>query len=895
MPRSPRIARILLRLLLPAGVRDGFVGDLEERFQREAVDDPVRARRSYWKDVLSPSILRLRKEVRGMPLPPGTPPGSTRGDGRMTALLADLTFALRMLAKAPAFTIVAVLSLALGIGPNTAIFSLVDAALLQDWGVPEPEEIVDVYSLTDDGQYFYTYYRVYELITEGANDAFVDVAASAQQTGNIDVGGEGRLAMGELVTGNYFDVLGVQAAQGRTFLPEEDATPGTHPVVVVSDRYWKTRLGADPDVVGSDLRLNGRPYTVIGVAPEEFRGRIAPGLGTDFWAPIRMYPHLAPNQMTNGNLFFMGRLRNGVTTERARAILDAIAARYNEESESRSELAIGAVNLGEVRLHPNFDGTIGAMAALLFVAVGLVLLVACVNLASFLLARATDRRKEMAIRVAMGAGRGAILRQLLVEALVLAALGGLVGLVLGMLASRVLVGVEPPIDLPLDLDVGLNGRILLFTGGASLLAALIFGLTPALEATRAPVASTLRDESGSSGGRRKGRARGVLVAAQMALSTVLLFGAALFLRSLQAATSLEVGFDTGPAAVVAVDPWASEMSADEQEIFARDLIRRVASMPGVEQLGVTSRMPLDLGTINTTFLIPGVEPPPNADRHVLEYASISPGYLATMGIEVVEGRAFVDTDDEPESAARVALLSRAAAERFWPGESAVGRVMHRGGDPERAVTVVGVVGDARIWSLTEAPRPYMYLPLSQGGFGRYFLVARTPMAPPELAADIQVEAKQLRPDVLVSEVGTMDDHLGYIYFLPRMAAAMLTLVGILALILACIGLYGMVSYTVARRTREVGIRMALGAEGGVVVGMVVKRGLTVVAIGGLLGIAAAFVLGSTLDRFLIGVAGLDPVAMLLAPLTLFGLSAIAAYLPARRVSRVDPVEALRAE
>jgi predicted permease len=882
-------------VLLPAGVRDAFLGDLEERFERDAAESPWRARLEYWKDTLSPSILHLRREVRGMPLPPGTPPGSARGDGTMTALLADLKFAVRMLAKAPAFTAVAVLSLALGIGPNTAIFSLVDAALLQDWGVPEPDEIVDMYSLTDDGRYFYTSYRVYELITEGADDAFVDVAASAQQSGNIDVGGEARLALGELVTGNYFDVLGVRAARGRTFLPEEDATPGTHPVVVISDRYWRTRLGADPDVVGSDLRLNGRPYTVIGVAPEEFKGRIAPGLGTDFWAPIRMYPHLAPNQMSNGNLFFMGRLRDGVTTDQARAILNAVATRFNEERDSRSELEIGAVNLGEIRLHPNFDGTIGAMAALLFVAVGLVLLVACVNLASFLLARATDRRKEMAVRIAMGAGRGAILRQLLIEALVLATLGGIVGLGLGMVASRALVGVEPPIDLPLDLQVGLNGRILLFTGGASLLAALVFGLTPALEATRAPVASTLRDESGSAGGRRKGRVRGVLVAAQMALSTILLFGAAVFLRSLQAATALDVGFDTGPAAVVAVEPWASEMSDEEQEIFARDLLRRVEALPGVEQMGVTSRLPLDLGTINTNFVIPGVEPPPNADRHVLEYASVSPGYLDAMGIEVVEGRALEAADEEPGTAPHVALLSRAAAERFWPGESAVGRVMHRGGDPERAVTVVGVVDDAKIWSLTEAPRPYMYLPLSQGGFGRYFVVARTPLAASALAADIRDEAKQLRPDVLVSEAGTMDDHLGYIYFLPRMAAAMLTLVGILALVLACIGLYGMVSYTVARRTREVGIRMALGAERGAVVGMVVKKGLAVVAFGGLAGIVVTLGLGSTLDRFLIGVAGLDLMALLVAPLALFTLSVVAAYIPARRVSRVNPVEALRSE
>ncbi len=814
----------------------------------------------------------------------------------MTALLADLKFAVRMLLKAPAFTAVAVLSLALGIGPNTAIFSLVDAALLQDWGVPEPEGIVDMYSLTDDGRYFYTYYRVYELIDEGAGDVFTGVAASAQQPANVDLGGEGELLMGELVTGNYFGVLGVQPARGRDFLPEEDATPGTHPVVILSDRFWRTRLGSDPGAVGSDVRLNGRPYSVVGIAPPEFKGRIAPGIGTDFWVPVRMYPHLAPNQMSNGNLFFMGRLRDGVTTEQARAVLDAIATRYNEERpDVRSTLTIGAVNLDEVRLSPNFDDTIQAMTILLFAAVGLVLLVACVNLASFLLARATDRRKEMAVRISMGAGRGAIVRQLLVESLVLATLGGAAGLLLGLAASRLLVGIDPPVDIPLNLEVGFNLRILLFTMGVAGVAALIFGLTPALEATRAPVAATLRDESGSAGGRTKGRARGFMVAAQMALSTVLLFGAALFLRSLQAAMSLDVGFDTGPAAVVSVEPWASEMTDEEREVFVADLIREAGDLPGVTSLAATSRMPLDLGTTNTNFDIPGVEPPPNADRHVLEFAAVSPSYFATMGIDLVEGRLLDASDEDPETAAGVGLLSRAAAQRFWPGESAVGRVMFRGGDPERAVTVVGVVDDAAIWSLTESPRPYLYLPLSQGGFGRYELVARTSRSPGQVAAEIRDLAKELRPDVLVSQTGTMNDHLAYIYFLPRMAATTISLVGVLALILACVGLYGMVSYTVARRTREVGIRMALGADRGAVVGMVVRGGLLVVALGGLVGVGAAFGLGQLLERFLIGVDGLDPLALFAAPVALFALSALAAWLPARRVSRIDPVEALRSE
>lgn len=896
-PHPPALARWILGLLLPAGVRDAFAGDLEERFARDAGRDLRGARRAYWRDVLSPTVLRLRREVQGMPLPPGSPPGAGRGDGTMTSLMADLKFALRMIRRSPGFTAVAVLSLALGIGPNTAIFSVVNSALLQDWGVPEPEGVVDMYSLTSEGRHYYTYYRVYELIRDGAGDAFTGVAATALKGFNVEVDGEAELVLSEMVTGNYFDVLGVRAARGRTFLPEEDATPGTHPVVVVSDAYWREHLGADPGAVGGAIRVNGRPYTVVGIAPASFKGRTLPGVGTDLWVPVQTYPHLSPGQMSGtGDMFFIGRLRPGVSTAQARAVLDAVARSYNEERpDSRNKLAIGAANLAEIRFHPDMDGVIGGMALLLLGAVGLVLLVACVNLAGFLLARATDRRKEMAVRISMGAGRGAILRQLLVESALLAGLGGALGLALGVAASRLLAGIEAPVDIPIRLDVALDGSVLLFTAAVSVLAAGIFGLTPALEATRAPVAATLRDESGAAGGRSKGRARGVLVAAQMALSTVLIFGSALFLRSLQEATRLDVGFDTGAAAVVTVEPWASAMTPEEQSAFARELTRTVGTLPGVDRWGVTTRLPLDLGNTVTSFDIPGLEPPPDQDRHSIQLSAVSSGYLDAMGIPILEGRGFTDTDQEADADAQAAILSRAAAERWWPGESALGRVMYRGGDTDRPVTVVGVADDAKIWSLTEAPRPYLYLPLSESEFGRFNVVARGALPPGELAQRIRDEARRLRSDILVSEVGTMNDHLAYIYFLPRMAAVLISLVGALALLLACVGLYGMVSYAVARRTREVGIRMALGADGGTVVAMVVRGGLAVVAVGGLVGMAGSVGVGAALERFLIGVDGLDGAALLVAPAALVALAALAAWLPARRVSRVDPVRALRSE
>ncbi|MDP2955836.1 MAG: ABC transporter permease [Longimicrobiales bacterium] len=813
----------------------------------------------------------------------------------MTSLMADLRFALRMMRKAPGFTAVAILSLALGMGPNTAIFSLVNTLLFQEWGVHEPEGLVDIYTLTRDDRHFYSYYSVFELADEGMDDVFDDVTTYAMYAVNLERDGTGELVLGEIVKGNYFDVMGVSAAQGRTFLPEEDATPGTHPVVVLSHRYWQSRHGGDPALVGREVRVNGRPYTVVGITPATFRGRISPGIGSDFWVPLQMYPHLSPDKFSNGDFSITGRLRPGITPQRANQELAAVAARYNESRpESRSQLRLDGVNVADVRFHPDLDGVVGAMAALLVVAVGLVLLVACVNLAGFFLARATDRRKEVAVRVALGAGRGAILRQLLVESLLLSALGGALGLLLGQAALRLVLSYEPPLPIPVHLEVALDGRLLAFTGISVAVAAVLFGLAPALEATRSPVASTLRDEAGSSGGRRKVGARQLMVGAQMALSTVLLFAGGLFVRSLQSATERDVGFSTAPAAVVGVEPWANQYTAEQDVAFVNALVDNLRSTPGIRQVAVADRLPLALGAISTAVAVPGVEPPPDANAFSLEFTPVTPGYFATMGIELAEGRDF-DGGDAPEGQ-QVAVVSRAAAQLFWPGQSAVGKTMFLGGDLEREVVVVGVADDVPIWSLTEAPRPYFYVPVGQRDAGqRHLVVARGDLPAGELAARIRDEARRLDPEIFISDVGTMADHLGYIFFLPRMAAAILSAVGLLALLLASIGLYGMVSYSVARRTREMGIRQALGAEAGQVVSMVMRGGMKVVLLGGAVGMAAALALGAVVERFLIGVGSFDPLALVAAPLVLTSVAAAATWLPARRVSRVDPVQALRSE
>jgi len=897
--RPPAAAQALLRLLLPGAVYESFAGDLEERFHRTAATDLAAARRSYWKDVLSPSVLQCRKESQGMPLPPGASPGIGREDGPVRAMLTDLKFAIRMLTKAPQFTAIAVLSLALGIGPNTAIFSLVNSVLFQDWGVDDPTQIVDIYELTSQGDYYYTYYRTFELIEEGTPDVFEAVAQHSIFIGRIGTGSESEMVLGEMVTGNYFEVMGVRAALGRTFLPEEDATLETHPVIVISDDFWRTRHGADPAVVGQQLRLNGRPYTVIGVTPPVFRGRLAPGVGTDFWVPFSMYPHLIPGKLGNGDLTITGRLRPGVEAGQAIAAVETVGTRYDEEltaanPDRRSHFALFAISLADVRLHPGSDRTLTAIAALLFVAVGLVLLVACVNLAAFLLSRAVDRRKEMAVRIALGARRVAIVRQLRVESLVLSGLGATLGLFLGQAAIRALVRIEPPVPLPVELEIGLNTPLLIFTAVAAIMAAVIFGLAPALEATRAPVAATLRDEAGSSSGRRKVGLRSALVVSQMALSTVLLFGAALFLRSLQSASDMDVGFTTRDAAVVKFETEANEYTSEERLAFIDDLSRRIAAQPAAESFAFTARMPLALGVSNTVFDIPGVEPPPDANRHVLEVAAVTPGYFEAMGISLVDGRSFEARDNQDGEP--VAILSKAAADQYWPGESAIGRVLLRSPDGGDALTVIGVADNVKIWSLGETPRPYIYRPIFQDlDHASFAVVVTGNAAPADLAAMVRAEALAIDPEIFLTAVGTMDDHLGYIFFLPRMAAGMLSLVGVLALILACTGLYGMISYGVSRRTRELGIRLALGADRGGLVQLLLNSGLRIVALGGIVGIALSLAIGSFAERFLVGVSGLDVPALLAAPILLAGIAALATYIPARRASRVDPVRALRSE
>lgn len=811
----------------------------------------------------------------------------------MTGLIRDVKFAVRMLAKSPVFTLVAVLSLALAIGPNTAVFSLVDRVLFSDWGVGDPETLVDVYSVSRSGSFNFTNYRTYETVRDGTADVFSGVTGYAFTSARVEQDGQPRPILIEMVTGNYFEVMQVSAARGRTFLPEEDVTDGTHPVVVVSDFFWNTRYDADPGLVGSEIRLNGRPFTVVGVAPPNFKGRVIHGVPTDVWVPLRMHESIAPGQMGSGNFSMSARMHQGITAQRGVAAVEALAARIDAGRDSNFAFRLGATPLSEIRIHPSMDDVVTTMLAILFAVVALVLLVACVNLAGFLLARATDRRKEIAVRISMGAGRVAIIRQLLIESLLLAAMGAVFGTLLGQLALRVVLAIEPPLPVPLNFEVGLNPRILAFTVGTTVLAALFFGLTPGLQATRTPVAATLRDEGGQSGSRGKANTRAVLVAAQMTLSIVLVVATGLFLRSLQEASQVDVGFSTDPAGVVTVGTWANQYDAEQQRAFAERMLADGATQPGISQIALTTRLPLGLGTVNRGLDVPGVDPPPDADYHVLQVASVSSDYFSAMEIDVISGRPFGPED--VDGAPQVVILSEAAQRRFWPGEDAVGRIIHPAGQPDVEFTVVGIAANVKIWNLIEPPRPYLYVPFAQSPRPTFSFVARGPASDGELAATLGALSRTLDPDIYLEAVSTLNEHVSLNFYLPRLAALLLAGLGGIAVVLTCVGLYGLVSYGAARRTREMGIRLALGAPRDSLVRLVVQGGLMLVLVGGGLGIVAALGVGGLLRGFLIGVGPMDPVALLGAPLILGAVAVVAAYLPARRTSRVDPVEALRSD
>jgi putative ABC transport system permease protein len=815
----------------------------------------------------------------------------------MSGLVKDLQYGIRMLWKSKGFTSVAVISLALGIGLNTTIFSAVDALLLRPKAGVEPESLVEVY-LSDSSGYPYAAssypdFRDYRDRTE----AFSEIASYQTTIARHQENGSSEYLLGEIVSGNLFRLLGIQARLGRTLEPGDDLNPGGHPVVVVSERFWRARLGGRREAVGEALNLNGRPYTIVGVIPEEFTGGI-PGVGMQFWAPSAMVDPLNPSprdgvsrleRRTSRNLMVKARLADGVTLSTAQAQMDALMASLREEypEDYMGGRMVHLLPSREVRIHPFVDGALYPVAVVLMVVVVLVLVIACANVANMLLARAAERRPEVALRLALGSSRTRLVRQLLTESLLLSGLGGAAGLLVAHLGTKFLLALKPPIPVPIALDLTLNQRVLVFTLLVSVATGVLFGVAPALQASRS-LAPALRFRE-----RRIGL-RNLLVVVQVALSLVLLIGAGLLLKSAANAQAIDPGFETENVVMLSSHLGLHGYDEERGRFFYQRAVERVAGLPGIEAASLTGKVPLG-ASIETEKVAPeGRAPEKYEDWPEIDSAVVSPGYFLSMGVPLIQGRDFDWKDGK--GAPDVAIVSETAARRLWPGENPLGKRLLKGtGEPAKSAEVIAVVRDAKVRTLGEDARPHVFWSFAQDYSPMMYVLARTRGNPDAALETVRREILAMDSSLAFFEARTMRQNLAITLFPVRMGAILLGIFGGLALLRASVGLYGAVSYSVSRRTREIGIRMALGAAGGDVVTLVTRQGIGLVLVGVALGSAAAVAGTRVLASVLYGVGSTDAGVFLGTGALLVGVAALANWIPARRASRIHPVTALRHE
>ncbi|MGI9625618.1 MAG: ABC transporter permease [Longimicrobiales bacterium] len=894
---SARLIKVLLRLY-PRRLRNEHGREMEETLTRRLAG------------LKGPPLLKSLRAVRfvvadawaARRIPYGTArpdvtPSRRSGAAVLDALRVDGRYAVRRLAKSPAFTLVAALSLGLGIGANSAVFSVVNAFLFRTFPATNPETLVDVF-MNDSGGFEYapmSYLDYADLSTQ--TDVFSDVVAARTILAHAGPPDAPQLVMGEVVSGNYFPTLGTRAVVGRLFTPDDDLLPGGHPVAVLSHAFWQEKYGGSSSAIGAEIRINQRPYSVIGVAPPPFTGSF-PAIRADVWVPITMTDDVVGassagqlDRRGSRSIFVKARLRPGVTPEQAEASVKALSRRWEEAfPDTNTDRAMTVVPTKNVSINPAVDRYLAPAAALLLSVVGLVLLVACTNLAGFLLARAEERKQEIAVRLALGATRGNLIRQLLFESTLLGLLGGVVGLVLAVWTVDLVTGFQPPLPVPINLDFALDRRVLTWTGLISVGAGLLFGLFPALQASRPELVAALKGE-GSRGGRRISLRDG-LVIAQVSLSILLLVGAGLFLRSLGRAQGADPGFYTGTAALVGPNLELSGYAQGEAAALQAELVDRLLFLPNVTDVALADRIPLGAQVQTTGIAVPGVIPEGNRDDFDIDFAYVSPSYFEVLEVPLLLGRSFGDSDG-PDSRP-VAIVSEAFVARFWPGENAVGRSVTRSGTE---IGIVGVARDTKVRTLGESPRPYIYLPAAQGGGGQLGLqfVVRGTGSSGELLSTTRQVLAEADPDLVLMEAKTMEEHLALLLFPPRMAALLLSAFGALALLLAAVGLYGIVSFAVSRRTREVGIRISLGATRRSVARLLIAGGMKLVVVGTLIGLVTSVALSKLLSRFLYGAGSVDLISFVGVPLLLAAVALLAAYLPARRAGRINPIEALRGD
>jgi predicted permease len=816
----------------------------------------------------------------------------------MRTLVQDLRFSVRTLLKSPGYASVAVISLALGIGANTTVFTLINAVFLHPLPVQRPNELVAVTTVdaNNPGVSTMSYPNYRDMRDE--NGVFTGMAAySFPNPASISVAGaEPEPIFLEFVTGSYFDVLGIEPAAGRFFLPEEDQTPGSHPVAVLGHGFWTRRFGRDPRVPGSTILLNGNPFTVVGIAPEGFKG-LTVIFGPDLWVPTMMQQRLAQARVRDffddrRALFFnvFGRLRPGVGGEQATANVEAIAhaleREYPEPNRGRSAKTLP---LTEATLFPGMRQGMVLGGAVLMVIVGLVLLIACSNVANLMLAKAISRQKEIAIRLSMGASRGRLIRQLLTESILVGVLGGLVGLGVAFLGRDYIWSFRPSflanniVELPLDYGV------FAFALLVSLATGLLFGLLPALQASRFSVVEALKQDSRAVGsGQRRVSFRNALVVVQVALSIVSLVAAGLFLRGSARAHELDTGFETKRLGVMILNPGQGGYDQPRAEELYDSVLERVSTLPGVRSAAWASNLPLFGGFQRSIFREGASEE--KKEGILVQTNVVNPGFLATFDVALLRGRDFSVGDRK--DTIPVALVNEKMAEQFWPGEEAIGKRFRMYGN-DFYQEVVGIVETTKIGSLGEDPQPCAYLPLEQNYNDAMTLYLRTEGDPVGVMTSAQREVRALAPLVPILNPLTVEEVIDQSLFASKMAAGLLGVMGVMALALASVGLYGVLAFRVTQRVQEIGLRLALGARRADVLWLVLASAMGLVAIGVGIGLVVALAVSRTVASLLFGVSPNDPMTLLSVTLLLTAVALFASAVPALRASRVDPLVALR--
>jgi predicted permease len=814
----------------------------------------------------------------------------------MTSFWQDVRYSLRMIAKAPGFALIAILTLALGIGANTTIFSWINSTLLNPIpGLASPSEVVSLSLGRGSDNPFPFTYPDYEAMRNG-QQSFMGITAGNVTPMSLTGKGKPERVWGMVTSANYFDLLGVRPILGRGFLPTEDEKPGGAPVAVISYRMWQTHFGANPGVVGQTLEINQHPYTIVGVTPAVFQGSQT-GLRSEIWIPIMMEGQLVPQgDLIHDHhyfwLFVLGRLKPGVKPEQAQEEMTVLLKRevknYPEEHRGHDSVTV----------YPLWRSPFGAnqflstLLPMLMTIAGLVLLLACANVANLMLVRSVARRREIAIRMSLGASRWRLVRQLLVESLVLAVAGGAVALLITFWTAGTFMKFIPATDFPISLGIRVDRAVLLATFVISVFTGVIFGILPALRSSsEAPVAVLKEDTGSASGGLRKARLASGLVVAQISLSLLLLICAGLFIRSFMSAQQINPGFNSHNVLIASYDLFTAGYSEASGAGFDRQLVTKLEALPGIQSVALSSRVPLGFGGGSTSVKPEGYVIPANVSMET-QVAIITPNYFKTMQIPIVKGRDF--TPQDAKTSQRVVIVSETFVERYWPHQEAVGKQLNSDLTNEW-FTVVGVARNSKVNGLNEKPTPFLYLPLYQVYRATMIINARVTGDPLAFGKTVEKTIHELSADLVVFDVTTLELREQIASFGQRVAGTFVGAFGLLALVLAAVGIYGVTAYTTRQRTHEIGIRMALGASREDILRLVLGHGLRLTLLGVGLGLAVSFALTRYLGSLLLGVTSTDALTFSSVAILLCAVALFACFIPARRAMRVDPMVALRYE